>query len=483
MTHPPRGLLLQMVSRSVLSARTRRPAQVLKPVAVVALVAVTAVLACARLEPRLSTSAQMGAEQTRERVRAAFRHGWNAYKAYAWGHDFLKPLSKDAKDWYGVSLNITPIDTLDTLLVMGERDEADRTRRFILETTSFDKDVFVKNFEITIRLLGGLLSSYQLTGDEGLLKLADDLGRRLLPAFDSPTGMPYMFVNLKTGAVKEPNTNPAEIGTLLLEFGTLSKLTGKPVYYEKARRALVALYTRRSAIGLVGEGINCETGAWTNLTSHISGAIDSYYEYLLKASLLFGDEELRRMYDASIAAVNRYLSDERGGQLWYAHADMNTGNRLATHYGALDAFLPAVLALGGDMDRARRLQDSGHMMWTRFGIEPERFDYRTGAVVDSGYPLRPEIIESAYYLYFYTRNQKYRDMGVIYLDALDRWCRQRVGYAALDDVESKKPRDDMDSFFLTETLKYLYLLFSPPETLDLKQVIFTTEAHPLRRTW
>jgi mannosidase alpha-like ER degradation enhancer 2 len=460
MTHPSRALIPALV-----------------------LVAATALLSGAGPGVRPSASPAQAAGAAVDRIRAAFQHSWGGYAAYAWGHDFLKPLSKGWKDWYGVSLNITPIDSLDTLLLMGERAEADRARRLIVETTSFDKDVFVKNFEITIRLLGGLLSSYQMTGDAGLLRLADELGRRLLPVFESPTGMPYMFVNLKTGAVKEPNTNPAEVGTLILEFGTLSKLTGKPVYYDKARKALVALYDRRSGIGLVGEGINCETGAWTNPTSHVSGAIDSYYEYLLKASLLFGDAELRRMYDESIAAVNRYVSDERGGQLWYGHVDMNSANRLATHYGALDAFLPAVLALGGDLDRARRLQESGHRMWTRFGIEPERFDYRTLVVVDSGYPLRPEIIESAYYLYFYTHDQKYRDMGLVYLDSLDRWCRQQTGYAALDDVESKKPRDEMDSFFLAETLKYFYLLFAPPETLDLGQVVFTTEAHPLRRTW
>ncbi len=448
-----------------------------------ALLAATALLAASTLDLPIPQTPPTPADQMAQRVRAAFRHGWEGYKAYAWGRDFLKPLSKSGRDWYGVSLNVTPIDALDTMLLMGERAEADAARRFIIETTSFDKDVFVKNFEITIRLLGGLLSSYQVTNDEGLLTLADDLGRRLLPAFNSPTGMPYMFVNLKSGAVRGPNTNPAEVGTLLLEFGTLAKLTGKPIYYEKARKALVALYERRSAIGLVGEGINCETGAWTATDSHVSGAIDSYYEYLLKASVLFGDQDLRRMYDESIAAVNRYLSVERGGRLWYAHADMNTGNLSAAHYGALDAFLPAVLALGGDLARGRRLQDSSHLMWTRFGIEPERFDYERWTIVEGGYPLRPEIIESAYYLFTYTGDRKYREMGQVYLDALDRWCRQGVGYAALEDVESKKPRDDMDSFFLAETLKYLYLLYAPPGTVDLGQVVFTTEAHPLRRTW
>ncbi len=420
---------------------------------------------------------------TAERVRAEFRHAWLAYKQYAWGHDMLKPLSKTGYDWYGTSLNITPIDALDALIILGERAEADATRRYVVEHTSFDQDIFVKNFEITIRLLGGLLSSYQMTGDRRLLALADDLGRRLLPAFDSPTGMPYMFVNLRTGKTREPNSNPAEIGTLLLEFGTLAKLTGKPVYYDKAKRAVVELFARRSPIGLVGEGINVETGQWTSRTSHITGAIDSYYEYLLKAAILFGDADCRRMFDQSMPAVHRYLADERGGALWYGHADMTTGQRTRTLYGALDAFFPAVLALGGDLDRAKRLQASSHAMWMQAGIEPESFDYGTMTVVEPGYPLRPEIIESAYYLFFMTKDPQYRDMGRTYLDGLVKYCRDEVGYTALQDVVKKTRRDDMDSFFLTETLKYLYLLFAPPETLDLKAVVFTTEAHPLRRTW
>jgi mannosidase alpha-like ER degradation enhancer 2 len=196
-------------------------------------------------------------------VRSEFLYAWNAYKQYAWGHDELKPLSKGQHDWYSKSLLMTPVDALDTMMLMGLTDEADKTREFIATNLSFDQDIEVKNFEITIRLLGGLLSSYQMSGDKRLLDLADNLGNRLLPVFNSPTGMPYMFVNLKTGKTRGVESNPAEIGTLLLEFGTLSKLTGKPIYYDKAKSAVVALYSRRSKIGLVGSTINVETGQWT----------------------------------------------------------------------------------------------------------------------------------------------------------------------------------------------------------------------------
>jgi Glycosyl hydrolase family 47 len=416
-------------------------------------------------------------------VRGEFLYAWNAYKQYAWGHDELKPLSKGYHDWYSGTLLMTPVDALDTMIMMGLSDEADQTREYIAKNLSFDQDIEVKNFEVTIRLLGGLLSSYQLTGDKRLLDLADNLGNRLLPVFNSPTGMPYMYVNLKTGKTRGVESNPAEIGTLLLEFGTLSKLTQKPIYYDKAKRAVVELYSRRSAIGLVGSSINVETGKWIDTNSHISGGIDSYYEYLLKSWLLFEDKDCKKMWQSSIKAVNKYLADNTKTGLWYGQADMNTGKRVSTQYGALDAFFPAVLARDGDLERAKRLQESSYKMWTTFGIEPEVIDYSTMKIVSPGYQLRPEIIESAYYLKFFTKDEHYEDMGSTFLLSLVRFCKTDAGYAALSDVETKTKRDNMESYYLAETLKYLYLLFAPRDTLDLNKMVFNTEAHPLRRTW
>ena len=330
-------------------------------------------------------------------------------------------------------------------------------------------------------LLGGLLSSYQLTSDKRLLSLAEDLGNRLLPVFNSPTGMPYAYVNLRTGQTRGAVTNPAETGTLLLEFGTLSKLTGRPVFYEKAKRALVETFKRRSQLGLVGQSINVETGAWTNTDSHISGGIDSYYEYLWKCWLLFGDNDCRGMWEASIPAVNKYLADETRSGLWYGHAEMQTGKRTETTYGALDAFFPGLLALSGDLARARRLQASSFKMWDLHGIEPEILDYKTMHVIAGSYHLRPEIIESTYYLYHYTGDPEYRQKGEKLFDDFVKYCRTESGYAALADVTSKQQLDEMESFVLAETFKYFYLLFAPAETLEFDKVIFNTEAHPLRR--
>ena len=430
-------------------------------------------------------------------VKTEFLHAWSGYKQYCWGHDDLKPISRTCRDWYGESILMTPVDSLDSLYILGFEKEADATREYVVKNLSFDKDISVQNFEITIRELGGLLSSYQITKDKRLLDLADDLGRRLLPVFESPTGLPYRFVNLRTGKTKGEVSNPAETGTLLIEFGTLSKLTGKPIYYDKAKRALVETYKRRSPIGLVGTEINVETGKWTNTDSHVSSEIDSYYEYLLKCSILFADQDCRSMWEDSIAKINSYLADEvpgpgksvpaakqkAMGSLWYGHADMNTGGRTKTVTGALDAFFPAVLAIDGDLNRARALQDSMFSMWKINGIEPEEYDYKTSKVLDAGYPLRPEIVESTYYLYRITKDPKYLAMGQEMFNDFVKHCRTDVAYAGLKDVTTKEKSDYMHSFLFAETFKYFYLLFAPEATLDLKRVVFNTEAHPINKTW
>jgi hypothetical protein len=415
-------------------------------------------------------------------VKVEFLHAWLGYRRYAWGHDELRPLSRKPYDWYGTSLLMTPVDALDTLVVMGLRRQARDDRDLIAARLDFDKDVSVKTFEITIRLLGGLLSGYELTGDKRLLAKARDLGDRLLPAFNSPTGLPYPYINLRTGKPSGVESNPAETGTLILEFGTLSKLTGDPVYFRKAKRALTETFRRRSPIGLVGAGLNVETGAWTDPDSSISGGIDSYYEYLWKCWRLFGDSDCLAMWRASIGPADRYLADDLDGALWYGHADMTSGARKVSEYGALDAFFPGLLALSGDVDRAARLQDSSFRMWRLEGIEPEVLDYRTMTIVSPGYELRPEIVESAFYLARLTHDAKYLAMGREILTDLRRWDRTDTGYASLKSVVSKEERDAQPSYALAETFKYLYLLFDPA-ALDFDRVTFNTEAHPLTRAW
>lgn len=416
-------------------------------------------------------------------VKQEFLHAWNGYKAAAWGHDGLLPLSNAPYTWYGGSLLVTPVDAFSTMKIMGLENEAMEAQQLILTRLTFDQDIEVKNFEIVIRVLGGLLSAYQSTGEKKFLELADDLGKRLLPVFNSPTGLPYVYINLRTGAVRGDTSNPAEAGTLLMEFGTLSKLTGKKVYYEKAKRAMVELYNRRSPLGLVGQSIDVRTGKWTSPRSHLGGLIDSYYEYLYKCWKLFGDEECGAMWNESLKALHVTMPDTVDGRLWYGRVDMNSGKRYLQRWGGLEAFFPGLLAYSGDLPRARALQESNDHMWNRHGIEPEAYNYASDTILYNGYPLRPEIMESAYYLYVLTGDTLFQKQGRKIFEDLRTHCRTPYGYAELENVITKEQRDMMESFFLAETMKYLYLLFSPPGTLDLNTTVFNTEAHPLRRTW
>lgn len=438
--------------------------------------------ACQNDAGKTSGSSTVDKKAMAHSFKTAFQHAWYGYKQYAWGHDALTPLSRNYRDWYAESLLMTPVDAYDSMKMLGMEDEAKEAKTLILQRLNFNQDFSVQVFEVTIRLLGGLLSAYQMDGDEQFLFRATDLANRLLPAFNTPTGIPYRYVHLRTGAVRDSLNNPAEAGTLMLEFGTLSKLTGSPIYYEKAKKAMLAVYERHAETGLPGTVINAVTGEWVDTESHITGRIDSYYEYMLKAWLLFGDEDFKKMWDSSVTALNTYLADTTATGFWYAHADMNSGKKTGTYFGALDAFMPAVLALGGDLERAKALQESCFKMWTLAGVEPEMLDYSTMKITNPTYALRPENIESAFYLHQFTKDDRYLEMGKTMFDSIEKYCKTEAGYAALKDVTTKEQADDMESFFFAETLKYAWLLFTA-ENWDFKNTVFNTEAHPIRKTW
>jgi len=370
-------------------------------------------------------------QQLAIRVRHDTKRSWDAYQKYAWGKDVL-----------------LPIDAFSTLVLTGLTDDADQLVKYVTDSLSFDKDLKVKVFEVNIRVLGGLLSMYQLSGDPTILEKAVDFGNRLMPAFQSTTGIPYYWVNLKTGQAEGSRVNVAEAGTYLLEMGMLSYFTGDPAYYQAAKRSSRAVFDRRSELGLVGEVIDIESGEWINTSSHICAGIDSYYEYLYKGWMLFGDPDLKEMWDESIEAVLKYIPEEVEGRTWYGRVDMNTGERSSSVVTLWDTFMPAILAVSGHMEEAVALQ----LMI---------YDYAKDSILNPGYELNPEIIESAWYLWELTGEERYMDM--------------LKGYY---DVVSKAKSDYMATYFLAETLKYLYLAFADQDMYTLETVVFSTEAHP-----
>lgn len=410
-------------------------------------------------------------------VKNETQRTWQAYQKYAWGYDVLLPISKGAENWYEKPLYISPIDAYSTLKVMGLNNEAARIERYVADSISFDKDIYVKVFEVNIRVLGGLLSMYQYTGNEKVLAQAKDFGDRLLPAFNSATGMPYYWVNLKTGGVKGDTINVAEAGTYTFEMGILSYYTQNPVYYQAAKKATKAVFERRSKIGLVGEVISVETGEWIDKTSHICACIDSYYEYLYKTWVMFGDQEIKAIWDESISAVNKYLPEEKDSLLWYGRVDMETGVKTSSVVTLYDAFFPAVLSLSGDMERAERFQKTWDWLWNRYGLEPMAYDYSVDQITYPVYDLNPEIIESAFYLYHFTGKVEYRNMAATYWNDIKKYCRNDVAFTAIENVETKEKRDYMATYFLAETLKYFYLVFSDKPEVNPTDYVFSTEAH------
>ena len=433
----------------------------------------------ASTQPQLPFATAMKKEMC-EKVREAARHAWQGYKQYAWGADDLKPLTKTPKIWYKTSMLMTPVDAFDTFTLLGLTDEAKEAKDLVLSKLDFDINNDVQVFEITIRLLAGLLTAYELDGDKKFLALAEDLGRRLLPAFNSPTGMPYRYVHLQTGKTRDDINNPAEIGTLMMEFGKLSKLTGNSLFYDAAKKGMMEVYKRRSRIGLVGEQIDIKTGKWVSTQSHISGYIDSYYEYLYKSWVLFGDADFKKAFDLHNKAIKKYLVSREKNGLFMRHVDMNTGKQSATTYGALDAFYAGLCAYAGDVKTARKIQKANYYMWTRFNIEPEEFNFKTDSLLSPVYILRPESLESDFYLYRLTHDDSYLWQGKYMVDAILTHCYNDAGYASLKNVLTFEKMNSMESFFFGETLKYAYLIFAPESTLDLKKTVLTTEAHPFK---
>ncbi|XP_043077731.1 endoplasmic reticulum mannosyl-oligosaccharide 1,2-alpha-mannosidase [Puntigrus tetrazona] len=442
-----------------------------------------------------------------EAVLEAFRHAWKGYKAFAWGHDELKPISKTHGEWFG--LGLTLIDALDTMWILGLKDEFAEARKWVETDLSFSKNVDVNLFESTIRILGGLLSTYHLSGDALFLDKAKDIGFRLMPAFKTPSKIPYSDVNIGKGTAHPPrwttDSTVAEVTSIQLEFRELSRLTQDPQYQnavEEVTRQVHRLEGKRD--GLVPMFINTNSGKFTRRGAFTLGArADSYYEYLLKQWLQGGKKETELLEDylQAIEGVKKNLLKQTSPSKLTFVGELSNG-RLNPKMDHLVCFLPGTLALGAHnglpadhMDLAVQLMETCHQMYAQMetGLSPEiaHFNLQSNngrdidvKPADRHNLLRPETVESLFYMYRFTKDSKYRDWGWDILQSFNKYTRvPSGGYTSIGNVRdpmNSAPRDKMESFFLGETLKYLFLLFSDDiELVSLDKYVFNTEAHPL----
>ena len=287
----------------------------------------------------------------RDETKAAFLHAYSNYINLAFPYDELQPITcqprkydnrtrGDLDDILG-GFMLTLVESLDALLLMREFDLFQEAMEK-LQPLSFNRDIDVSVFETNIRVLGGLLSAHQLAvhltepdvfpadtamtssvtptsvdhdntttskqlppsltpvptpspvptsfyDGKFLLNLAIDLGQRMLPAFNTLTGIPIHRVNLMKGFNEnEPAYTCTAAGTsFLLEMGLLSRLSGDPSFEYVARRAVKSVWDRRSPLGLVGSLIDINTGAWLGHGLHTSIGGCGCYSLFTSHTVLF----------------------------------------------------------------------------------------------------------------------------------------------------------------------------------------------------
>ena len=430
-----------------------------------------------------------GNPQVANEIRTEFLHAWTCYKKYAFGYDQVKPLSGKPdylffpKDKISVGLSI--IEALDTLYVMGFDSELKTCLDWIYTSLSFN--INVGNFDVfdgIIRLLGGLLAGYLAVRDQRLLLLAKDFADRIMPIFaKSPTGMPYSAVNMATGAVSQPTSILAAIGSNILELGTLSQLTGDPSYYNAAKRALREVLNRRSPLDLLGSSINVETGQWVDPTdSGPNPVTDSFYEYLYGAYALFGDQECLGWYHTINDAMTKHMVESYNGLTWYKTVDFRTGAVLNRHQSELASFYAELVAAGGDLT----LGDAYYQSWTKvlqlYPVLPGEIDYTTMKATGVGNAFYPEYANSSFDLYWQTGNDFYANTAYQYFTGLKNNARTPEGYTIITDVTTTpmKQGDELPAYGFAENFKYLYLIFARTARFDTQNFYLSTEGKILR---
>ncbi|XP_067390038.1 mannosyl-oligosaccharide 1,2-alpha-mannosidase IC isoform X1 [Emydura macquarii macquarii] len=443
----------------------------------------------------------------RLKIKEMMKFAWDNYKRYALGKNELRPLTKNGHigNMFGGLRGATIVDALDTLYIMELGEEFQEAKSWVEKSFDLNVNGEASLFEVNIRYVGGLLAAYYLTGEEVFKSKALELGEKLLPAFNTPTGIPRGVINLGSGMswswgwASAGSSILAEFGTLHLEFLHLTELSGNPVFTEKVMNIRKVLNRIEKPQGLYPNFLSPVTGNWVQHHVSIGGLGDSFYEYLIKSWLMSDkrDAEAKKMYNDALEAIEKHLVVKSAGGLTYI-AEWR-GGILDHKMGHLACFSAGMIALGAEqaveekkqhyMDLAAEITHTCHESYarsdTKLGPEAFRFDSGTEAMAtrlsERYYILRPEVVESYMYMWRLTHDPKYRQWGWEVVKALEKYCRVEAGFSGIRDVYTTTPSHDnmQQSFFLAETLKYLYLLFCEDDVLSLEDWVFNTEAHPL----
>ncbi|KAG8185415.1 hypothetical protein JTE90_018635 [Oedothorax gibbosus] len=419
------------------------------------------------------------AQDKQNAIVAAFQHAWKGYKSYAWGHDHVKPIAKTFQNWFGLGLTI--VDSLDTMYIMGLKEEFHEAKKWVKEKLNFNLNRDVNFFETTIRVLGGLLSAFHLSKDSIFLDKAVDLANRLMPGFKSSSGMPYSDVNLQTGHAHPPawgqDSTVSEISTVQLEFRDVSRLTGDPKYETAAFKVSEHLHQLPKKEGLVPMFINAETGQFRSTSTITIGArADSYYEYLLKQWVQTGRtiDWLKEDYMQAVDGILKHLVKESSpGKLTFV-GELLSGRSFSPKMDHLVCYLPGTLALGyhygmpsSHLKLAFDLMDTCYNMYAQtatklspeivyFNLQPHGSSDIIIKSNDAHNLLRPETVESLWYLYHFTRNDTYRDWGWQIFQAFEKYAKvEDGGYTSIGDVRNPISSLGSSRILLKNRMKWL----------------------------
>ncbi|KAL4982642.1 glycoside hydrolase [Aspergillus falconensis] len=469
-------------------------------------------------------------------IKAAFQRAWTSYTTHAWKADELRPITAGSRNNFG-GWGATLVDNLDTLLIMGLDGEFEAAVETLTDIdfsphSSSSSQSTINIFETTIRYLGGLLAAYDLTGcrEQRLLDKAIQLGDMIYASFDTENRIPVPRWNAHKAGNGEPQRPAAqsvlaELASSSLEFTRLSQLTGDMRYFDAAARITDMLeaqarYTRIP--GLWPVSVDLQKGDLTRgSTFSFGGMADSAYEYLGKTYQLLGGVGRSAQYerlarDALDAGIRhllfRPMTPDHADILLAGVAHATTSSvGLEPRTEHLACFVGGMYALAGKLFSNETYLDTGKKatdgcIWyyenSPLGIMPEMFTVPSCPSVaecpwdetresiytfvrDRHYVLRPEAVESIFYMWRITGKERYREAAWKMFVAIEAVTKTEFGNAAVRDVMVRdgmevEREDSMESFWMAETLKYLYLIFAETDVVSLDEFVFNTEAHPLR---
>jgi mannosyl-oligosaccharide alpha-1,2-mannosidase len=437
----------------------------------------------------------------RNAIRDAFIHAYGGYESKCFGRGEVKPFSGGCHEAsYAAGLQMSLVDSLDTILLMGLGDFYQRAKEQT-EKLTFTAESPVSLFEVNIRLMGGLLSAYGYTHEKVFLDKAIELGDKMLIAFDTPTGFPKSTINFGFGQTGYHSWASgaailSEIGTLQLEFIYLSHVSNNTIYAEKVLKIFENLKSMRPSNGLYPVFVLTNELKFRGSLASPGALGDSFYEYLFKLWLFNGKKD-KVLESWFFQEANDYIDG-------FGHSFSGTMNYL-TQVGPpksemehLSCFAGGMFALASVHTDDKKLKEKylnfgkglGEFCYKMYSTNPtglsgESYSIGFGGIspVYTGlhYIMRPEAIESWFYLWRVTKDPKYREWGWNFFESIEKHTKGPHGYGGLRDsrkVDSDKD-DVQQSWFLAETLKYLFLLFTPDDVLPLDEYVFNTEAHPL----